>query len=288
MDPLIFKIDKDYKSLEAYLKKKDFSKAFLGRAFRQGRVFIGDIPANKSMYIKEGEALRISFEKETIQIDPSPLTQEILYEDQDLLVINKRPNLAIMPCRSHPDKTFANEIAQYFLDNGIHRKIRLLGRLDRDTTGVMIVCKNPYALHRMEKNHTRDKLYHVIVLGRIKEPMTIDGPIGMGDDTMVREVRPDGQEALTRIWPLRVTKEYSLLKVKLETGRTHQIRCHLRHIGHPVLGDGLYGGEKGNIDEIFLHVRALKITHPRTNEPMTFVAPYPKEKMALAKELLGT
>lgn len=288
MDHLIFEIDKDYQGLEDFVKKIKFSQGFISKAFRQGRVFVGDIPATKSMYVKKGEVLRVAFEEEEIALEGAPLTQEIIYEDQDLLVINKRAGLAIMPCKTHPKATFANEVAQYFRDRGIQRKIRLLGRLDRDTTGVMVVCKNPYALYKLDRAHTREKTYHALVCGQVKAPLCIDEPIGMGDDSMVREVRSDGQPAITRVWPLQVQGDYSLVKIQLETGRTHQIRCHLSHIGHPVLGDGLYGGQRGNICEIFLHVRSLNILHPRTGEPLTLVAPYPKDKVALAQDLLKT
>ena len=288
MDDLYFEIEKDYNDLETFLKKKKLSQGFLGRSFRQGRVSVENIPATKSMYVKKGEKVRIQFEEEEIRIEPAPFQQEILFEDKDLLVMNKKANLAIMPCRSHPEKTFANEIAHYFQENGISRKIRLLGRLDKDTTGVMIVCKNPYALYALERNHTKNKIYHAIVCGQVKDCMHIDLPIGMGEDTMVREVRPDGQSAITELWPLKIGKEFTLVQLQLKTGRTHQIRCHLRHIGHPVLGDELYGGKRKNIGEIFLHVRELSIQHPRTNEPMTFVAPYPKDKYELARTLLET
>lgn len=288
MDDLYLKVTEDFEQLNRYLEKENLSQRLIRKVFREGRIFLDGIPARKSMSVHKGQEIRIIFEEEKIQLEPSPFSQEILYEDPDILVVNKRSNLAIMPCKSHPNETFANEIASYFMKNGIRRKVRLLGRLDKDTTGVMIICKNPYALYKMERSHTRDKVYHALVWGEICEPVHIDRPIGMGDDTMVREVRDDGKRAITDLWPIETNGKYTKIKLKLKTGRTHQIRCHLRYIGHPIVGDELYEGGLENVQGLFLHVAKFRFIHPRTNEEMVISAPYPKREQSIARGLLET
>ncbi|MCD1146729.1 RluA family pseudouridine synthase [Peptoniphilus sp. KCTC 25270] len=277
MDDLKFPIDRDYKELRNFLQEKKFSQKFIGKVFREGRIFVNEAPSYKTMPLEKGDEIRIVFEEEEIQIPSVEFQQEILYEDEDLLVVNKSPGLAIMPCRTHPDHTFANEIADYFRKNNIHRKIRILGRLDKDTTGVMVVAKNPYALRKMELYHTKEKEYITVVEGKILEPMRIEKPIGMGEDSMVREIREDGQEAITNLWPIKHLENATVLKVTLETGRTHQIRCHLKSIGHPVLGDVLYGGKENLAPRTLLHVENLSILHPRKGVKMKFTAPIPKD-----------
>ena len=177
-----------------------------------------------------------------------------------------------MPCRMYPDHALASEIAGYFTSIDLKRKVRMLGRLDKETTGLVIAAKNPYAYGQLAKDHTKNKRYLALVKGEVKEGGVIDAPIGVGEASLVRIVRPDGQEALTRYRPL-VAGEVSLLELQLETGRTHQIRCHMASIGHPVLGDELYGGGEG---QVHLHVCELSFVHPRTKEFMSLTSPMPE------------
>lgn len=259
------------KRAETFLRGVGFSNGHLRRAFLAGLVRRRGEVIFKSTPLGAGDEITVTFADEATDLVPAPFRQKIIYEDEDLLVIDKGV-IPSMPCRMYPDHTLANEIAGYFQSIGLKRKVRMLGRLDKETTGLVAVAKNPYAYGCLVKGHTENKRYLALVAGEVKEGGVIDAPIGCGVDSLVRIVRPDGQKALTRYRPL-VTGKVSLLEVQLETGRTHQIRCHMAHIGHPVLGDELYGGGLG---QVHLHVSELSFIHPRRRESLTMTSPMPE------------
>lgn len=266
-----FITEKPVKRAETFLRGVGFSNSHLRRAFPAGLVRRRGEVIFKSTPLDAGDEIAVSFADEATDLVPAPFKQKIVYEDKDLLVIDKGV-IPTMPCRMYPDHTLANEIAGYFTSIGLKRKVRMLGRLDKETTGLVIAAKNPYAYGRLAKDHTKNKRYLALVKGEVKEGGTVDAPIGVGEASLVRIVRPDGQEALTRYRPL-VAGKVSLLELQLETGRTHQIRCHMAHIGHPVLGDELYGGGEG---QVHLHVCELSFIHPRTKKFMTLTSPMPE------------
>ena len=267
------------KRADTFLRGVGFSNGHLRRAFLAGLVRRRGEVIFKSTPLDAGDEIAVSFADEATDLVPAPFRQKIVYEDEDLLVIDKGV-IPSMPCRMYPDHTLANEIAGYFNSIGLKRKVRMLGRLDRETTGLVIAAKNPYAYGQLAKNHTKNKRYLALVVGKVKEGGTIDAPIGCGDTSLVRVVRPDGQEALTRYRPL-LAGEVSLLELQLETGRTHQIRCHMASIGHPVLGDELYGGGEG---QVHLHVRELSFIHPRTKKFMSLTSPMPEAWKKILEE----
>lgn len=264
------------KRADTFLRSVGFSNGHLRRAFLAGLVRREGEVIFKSTPLDAGDEIAVSFKDEATDLVPAPFRQEIIYEDEDLLVIDKGV-IPSMPCRMYPDHTLANEIAGYFTSIDLKRKVRMLGRLDRETTGLVVVAKNPYAYGQLAKDHTKNKRYLALVKGEVREAGTIDAPIGVGEASLVRIVRPDGQEALTRYRPL-VAGEVSLLELQLETGRTHQIRCHMAHIGHPIVGDELYGGGKG---EVHLHVKSIKIIHPRNGKAMVFRSRLPQNFRSL-------
>ena len=259
------------KRADTFLRSVGFSNGHLRRAFLAGLVRRRGEVIFKSTSLDAGDEIAVTFKDEATDLVPAPFRQKIVYEDEDLLVIDKGV-IPSMPCRMYPDHTLANEIAGYFLSIDLKRKVRMLGRLDKETTGLVIAAKNPYAYGQLAKDHTKNKRYLALVKGEVKEGGVIDAPIGVGEASLVRIGRPDGQEALTRYRPL-VAGEVSLLELQLETGRTHQIRCHMASIGHPVLGDELYGGGEG---QVHLHVCELSFVHPRTKEFMSLTSPMPE------------
>ena len=213
---------------------------------------------------------------------PEKMNIDILYEDFDLLILNKQPNMVVHPTKSHQENTLSHGIAYHFRQNNIKRKIRFVNRLDMDTTGVLIVAKNPFAHQQMalqfEANEV-EKRYLAIVSGVVeKDEEYIDCPIGREEDKSIRKmVTEDGQESLSKYITLERYKENSLLDVQIFTGRSHQIRVHLTHIGHPIIGDNLYGEESPYIKRQALHSHYLKIKHPRTKEEVEIIAPLPKD-----------
>lgn len=273
-DRLKLKIDKDFKRADDFLKRAGFSHSLIKRSFRGGRVKREGEILFRTSPLKAGDRVIVEFAEESSDLSPSPFRQNILFEDEDLLVIEKGV-IPSMPCRMYPTETLANEIAGYFDSIGLKRKVRMLGRLDKETTGVMVVCKNPFAYLKLLDRHTQSKTYVALVRGKVAERGTVDAPMGPGDTSLVRVVRKDGQRAVTHYAPLEIG-ENSLLELTLETGRCHQIRCHMAYIGHPIVGDELYGGGKGGVH---LHVASVDIFHPRTGKAMTFRSEVPKDFM---------
>ncbi len=227
---------------------------------------------------------RSGFEAEEIPLFP-------IYEDEDLLLLNKQPGLVVHPTKGNPTGTVANALMYRMEQTGEHFKIRFVNRLDRDTSGVLIVAKNAFSQNeitkQMKQNITR-KEYTAIVCGIIEEDSgTVDAPIGRPDPEDVRRgVMEGGHPSVTHYKVLSRFPEsgYTLLHLKLETGRTHQIRVHMAHIGHPVLSDHLYGEERPDIiDRQALHAASFTFIHPATGKELKVEAPLPEDmKNALA------
>ena len=278
-DTMKFITERNYARADSFLKSLGFSHSHIRRAFLAGLDTAKGEVIVKSTPLQAGETVAVAFADEESNLAPAPMKQKICYEDEDLLVIDKGV-IPAMPCKMYPDHTLANEVWGYFQSKGIMRKVRMLGRLDRETTGLLVVAKNSYAYGVLEKDHTKNKTYLALVKGEVKEAGTVNAPIGAGERSLVRVVRDDGQSAVTHYKPLQ-TGEVSLLEIKLDTGRTHQIRCHMAHVGHPVLGDELYGGGCGGVH---LHVHKISIVHPRTKAPMVFTSPMPNEWVSYLSE----
>ena len=246
-DSMKFITERNYARADRFLKSLGFSHTHIRRAFLAHLVTAKGEVIFKSTPLEAHAAVAVAFADEETNLAPAPMKQKICYEDEDLLVIDKGV-IPAMPCKMYPDHTLANEVWGYFQSKGIRRKVRMLGRLDKETD-------------------------LALVKGKVKGAGTVDAPIGVGENSLVRVVRDDGQSAVTHYKPLH-TGKVSLLEIKLDTGRTHQIRCHMAHLGHPVLGDELYGGGCGSVH---LHVHRISIIHPRTNVPMIFTSPMPNE-----------
>ena len=218
------------------------------------------------------------------QAEDIPL--EILYEDGDLAVVVKPRGMVVHPAAGHPDGTMVNALL-YRLDSlgGIGGELRpgIVHRLDKETSGLMLVAKNDEtqeALSRMLKDREIEKHYRALAEGRFKEPEgEIDAPIDRSKkDRKKMAVDPEGRPAVTRWKVIAEGNGCTLLDVHILTGRTHQIRVHLRSIGHPVCGDELYGFEKGvKVPCLMLHAYSLSFEHPRTHEKMAFQAPLPED-----------
>ena len=239
--------------------------------------------------VPEGQeiVLTVPAPREAIpQAEDIPL--EILYEDNDLAVVIKPRGMVVHPAAGHPDGTLVNALLAN-LDSlgGIGGELRpgIVHRLDKETSGLMLVAKNDgtqEALSRMLKDREIEKHYRALAEGKFKEPQgEIDAPIDRSKkDRKKMAVDPDGRPALTRWKVLAEGRGCTLLDVHILTGRTHQIRVHLKSIGHPVCGDELYGNQRGvKVPCLMLHACSLSFEHPRTKEKMTFQAPLPDDFM---------
>lgn len=244
--------------------------------------------ATVSTAIKTNDQIEIKLPEETSEYMPQDIKIEIHYEDEDVLVVEKPYDMVVHPTRSHLYGTMLNGILYYFKQNKIHSKVRFVNRLDRYTSGVLIVAKNQFAHSYMSKGNALwelDKEYIAIAGGRLEGSGTVNKKIGKSEDGIKREVREDGQEAITHYQVIKSTSEASLVKIRLETGRTHQIRVHMASMGHPLLGDELYGGCTDKIQRQALHASKLGFYSPRKPEKQEIKIKLPEDIRELVQAL---
>lgn len=232
-------------------------------------------------FVAKGDILKITIRDTASEnIVPTDIPLDIVYEDEDVLVINKLPNMPTHPSMGNYENSLANGVMYYYKSKGEERVFRAVNRLDKDTSGLMAVAKNSYIHARLGEEIQKKELkrkYMCIVCGDVERDGTVDAPIRRADGSVInRIVAPDGQRAVTHYRVIKRYREYTLLEMELETGRTHQIRVHMAYIGHPLVGDWLYGTEDHNIAKRqMLHSCYLCFTHPITGQIMEF-----KDEMA--------
>lgn len=276
-------------TVEEFLRKEGYSKNLIVhlRNTEHG-ITIEDKLIYTTHRLAEGEILNIKIiETEASEnIVPVKMPLSIVYEDEDLMVINKSANLPIHPSQGNFDNTLANGLAFYFKEKGEPFVYRAVNRLDRDTTGLLIIAKHMLSsciLSDMVKNREIHREYAAIVSGKLPEEGVIDAPIArVSGSTIERCVNPEtGDRAVTHYKRLFYNEalHYSLAALKLETGRTHQIRVHLKYLGHPLPGDFLYHPDFTKIKRQALHSHRLSFSHPLTKEPLSFEAPIPDDML---------
>ncbi len=247
-------------------------------------VFLNDSPVKLYVTPVAGDIIKINFPYERSEFVPENIDINIVYEDSDILIINKQPGHVVHPTKGHPTGTMANGIMKYMIDSAQSFKIRFINRLDMDTSGLLIVAKNSHCqdnLSKQMKNNRVSKEYIAIVKGIVSDDSgTVNAPIGrLYDDHVLRGVTPDGYPSTTNYKVIdRYESGFSLLRLRLETGRTHQIRVHMNHIGHPVLSDSLYDEQVPDIiSRQALHAAYLSFVHPISGKLMEFDAPMPED-----------
>lgn len=278
----------NFNAIEDGLTVEDtlYSYNVSGRLFRklnrEKGIFLNGKIAKKSVKVNKGDILTIVMEDESDNIAPQDIPLDIIYEDNDLLVLNKQPNVVVHPTKSHLDGTIANGVSKYFRQKGIKKKIRFANRLDMDTSGILIVAKNQFAHQQLGiefENNSVEKKYLAVVDGIVKKDEdVIDLPVGREEEKSVKKaVILEGKNAITKYKVIERYENASLLEVQIFTGRSHQIRVHLNYIGHPIIGDTLYNESSSYINRQALHAYYLKTKHPRTNSYIEFNAPLPKD-----------
>ena len=269
-----------------FLKQEGFSRHILSSMKNSSGnciVLNGERGFGRSV-LKEGDRLVVTVpEVESGEnIIRTEMDLDILYEDEDILVINKPAGMPVHPSMGNYENTLANGIAWYFSQKGEDFVYRCINRLDRDTTGALILAKNPLSAAvltvQMKRRQIR-RTYLALVDGVLPESGVVDAPIArMEGSVITREVNFEtGESAVTHYERLAVGRYYSLAELHLETGRTHQIRVHMKYIGHPLPGDYLYHPDYRRIQRQPLHSFQLEFTHPITKEPMLFTAPVPED-----------
>jgi len=271
-------------TMKSFLRqRKGISRKLLVRMKQEQSIFLNGTFTYLDHPITAGDVITMKMpEEESENIIPQNMELDIQFEDEDIMVLNKPANQCVHPTLLHPDGTLANGVVHYWMEQGFNRKFRAVNRLDKNTTGLLIVAKNQYAHQQLsitQRQNQLTRIYEALVHGNLnKEEGTIQAPIARRSESLVeREVREDGQDAVTHFNVLRELKDASYVQLKLETGRTHQIRVHMSYIGHPLLGDDLYGGSKDWMDRQALHARYLSFPHPRTKKIMSFKSELPAD-----------
>lgn len=279
-------------------------KNIIKREFKFSSRLMTKIKQNKSAYLNGeslpswvtgrcGDILTVMLPEEKSDFEPEPIPIAPVYEDNDLLIINKQPGFVVHPTKGHPVHTIANGLMQYMADTNQTFKIRFINRLDMDTSGLLIIAKNSHAqdsFMKQMKSNTISKKYIAVVNGIITENEgTIDLPIGRPDpDRVERQVMScGGYPSVTHYSVIERFKNHTLVRLILETGRTHQIRVHMSHMGHPVLGDQLYGGANPLlIERQALHSQYLSFNHPVSDKRIDVNAPLHDDMIQLISHLL--
>ena len=287
---IIFNVENDEVGIKEFLAKQDLSSRLFRKLYKNKHIFVNGKFHRKALKLKKGDKVCIHMEDEIDNTIPENFDINVVYEDNDLLILNKQPNMVVHLTKSHQENTLSNGISYYFKSKNIKRKIRFVNRLDMDTTGLLIVAKNPFAHQQMALQFEAEeveKKYLAIVSGVMeKDEEFIDLPIGREEDRSIRKmVTMDGQESLSKYIVKERYKNHTLADVQIFTGRSHQIRVHLSHIGYPIVGDSLYGEESDLISRQALHSYYLKIKQPRTKEEIEIVAPLPKDMQYLKKQI---
>lgn len=259
-----------------------------------GCLMAGGEPVFTNYRLKTGDRLTVTLteKKSSEQILPVPMELSILFEDEHLMVVDKPPGMPVHPSQGNHDNTLANGAAWYLKEKGEPFVFRAVNRLDRDTSGLVLLAKNMLSsciLSHMVSAHTIHREYSAVVLGKTEETGTVSVPIARKDGSTIERIAhwERGEEALTHYVRLAYDKntDLSFLRLLLETGRTHQIRVHMKYIGHPLPGDFLYCPDYRFIGRQALHSAYLRFSHPVSGRILEFEAPLPKDMGALFPEM---
>ncbi len=269
---------------------EDMSRSFLQKLLKEGSVLVDEKPVKSSYKVDGGDVVTLDVpEAVEPEILAEPMELEILYEDEDVVLVNKPKGMVVHPGAGHLTGTLVNGLMYHCRGqlSGINGILRpgIVHRIDMDTTGILVVCKNDQAhksIAAQLKEHSITRRYWAIVHGRIdEEEITVDAPIGRhpSERKKMSIHARNGKPAITHITVIKQFKGYAYVECRLETGRTHQIRVHMASIGHPLLGDRVYGPDKCPFPQLrgqTLHAGILGFVHPRTGQYMEFNAPLPE------------
>ena len=281
--------------LAAHLE--DLTRSAAARLLEEGRVTCAGKALAKNYKLTGAETLEVALpDPEPVDLAPQNIPLDIVYEDGDVIVVNKPKGLVVHPAPGHPDGTLVNALLYHCGDSlsGIGGELRpgIVHRIDRDTSGLIIAAKNDFAHQKLAaqlQDHTLARVYECVVVGNLKEDSgTVDAPIGRHPvDRKKMAVVANGRPAVTHWTVLERFPGFTYVECRLETGRTHQIRVHMAHIGHPILGDTVYGNKKPvpGLQGQCLHAVGLRFIHPRTASAVELSCPLPEEFQAQLRRL---
>lgn len=301
MEPILLQTSEEDRGarLDAFLARamEDLTRSAAAKAIEEGRVLVSGKVPSKSLKLTGNETIEFTPE-EPVPIDavPQDIPLDVVYEDDDVIVVNKPSGLVVHPAPGHPDGTLVNALLFHCGASlsGVGGALRpgIVHRIDRDTSGLIIAAKNDYAhqfLSAQLADHTLARTYECIVVGNLREDSgTVDAPIARDSrDRKRMAVVPGGRRAVTHWTVLARYPGYTHVQCRLETGRTHQIRVHMAYLGHPILGDTVYGAKKPvpGLTGQCLHAVGLQFIHPRTKELVSLSCPLPGEFTAALRKI---
>lgn len=282
----------------ATLSEPEISRSYASKLIKDGLIKINDKSCKASAKVNAGDILMIDMPEPTsLDVEAEDIPLDIVYEDKDFLIVNKPKGMVVHPAAGHYNGTLVNAVMNHCGQdlssiNGVMRP-GIVHRIDKNTTGLLVICKNDKthkSLAEQLKVHSITRKYVAIVCGNIKEDLgTVDAPIGRSKKDRKKQAidELDGRDAVTHYHVLERFGDYTLVECVLETGRTHQIRVHMASIGHPVLGDDVYGPKKCpfNLEGQCLHAKVLGFIHPTTGEYVEFNSDYPDYMKKLLEKL---
>ena len=293
MEPILLQTSEEDRGarLDAFLARamEDLTRSAAAKAIEEGRVLVNGKAPSKSLKLTGDETIEFTPEEPApIDAVPQDIPLDVVYEDDDVIVVNKPSGLVVHPAPGHPDGTLVNALLFHCGASlsGVGGALRpgIVHRIDRDTSGLIIAAKNDYAhqfLSAQLADHTLARTYECIVVGNLREDRgTVDAPIARDSrDRKRMAVVAGGREAVTHWEVIARYPGYTHVRCRLETGRTHQIRVHMAYIGHPILGDTVYGAKKevAGLTGQCLHAVGLRFLHPRTHEVVELSCPLPDE-----------
>ena len=277
-------------------KNYKFSSRFRTKMKYQSLVDLNGTPTPGYIKPGVGDVIGVRLPEESSDFMPEDIPLDIVYEDEDIIIVNKQAGIIVHPTKGHPEHTIANAVMKYMEDTDQSFKVRFANRIDMDTTGMIIVCKNANAQNELSSQMRRNtvvKRYYALVEGNIAEDhFTVELPVGRPDSVSIRRtvMYEGGKDALSEFnvldrYPSKRYGDHTLVEVILHTGRTHQIRVHLSHIGHPIAGDELYEGGTFLIKRQALHAYYIEFDHPMTKERVHFKTDIPEDMKEAIEEL---
>ena len=301
MENYLFEIQEDQQMrLDKYLAEQfpEQTRSYLQKLIKDGEVTVNGKNVKTGYQLSKGDEVSVNIpEPKELDVEPQKMDLDIVYEDDDVILVNKPKGMVVHPAPGHTTDTLVNGLLYHCKDNlsGINGVARpgIVHRIDRDTTGILIVCKNDMSHNSIAaqlKEHSINRRYRALVHGNLKDDTgTVEGPIGRHpiDRKKMAINDKNGKPAVTHYTVLERFGNYTLIECKLETGRTHQIRVHMTSIGHPLVGDEVYGPAKCpfKLQGQCLHAMILGFVHPRTGEYMEFSADLPKYFEDLLRKL---
>lgn len=277
---IILKSEYNFDNLDEFIEKYNISKRLYKKLYRDKKIYVNNNFQRKDIEINKNDNIILLMDDENIDIKATKIDLDIVYEDMDMIVIDKKPFLPVHNNRFYQDNTLSNGIAYYFREKGIKKKIRIVNRLDMDTSGLLIIAKSQYIDQQLSlqfKEQRVIKKYLALVEGIILEENGIIDKNILKIDSSKKIIDGSGKDAFTKYKVVERYKDMTLLEIEIKTGRSHQIRIHLAEIGHPIVGDELYGVKNKEINRQALHSYYLKIFHPRLMKEYIFKSELPKD-----------